>query len=475
MRGPNVVQTPRRSSRVPATVPVLVTTLKPGTHFSEICQTLVVSAHGCAIHSPLKVDAGVPVHLHTEEGRQTTAQVVSCQPMANREGWMVAASLERPENFWGLKSCPEDWMRLPQLPAPRTPKLPPAALKAGNEFGEQARALKAQIAQLEERVSEATLKATIADLIKPLHAEIAELKEKLSNGKRSKFEVSLSQIPPELEEQLWTRLRKDVGAQVVRQALEQSEHVLDASKAAIDQRMTQADATFQENLTKELRAVEERMHGILTDSSARVRHHVGAALEKFQQQTTEAGALLQHRSEELFSVLKQRLGEEHEAHRWDMQQLQTALAAESSRLQEQIEDLTIRMAKLDDAARHLEADFSRRLAQMATEIASNTHDQLEKATDALLQQAQARNGKELSDQLDQACANLKIIQKGIEASISESLKTHAVVAVKTFEQTIDDVAQHSAAQWRQRLASGLNSVIQSLGEQFRFEAGSEEG
>src|SRR5581483_8253968 len=96
-------------------------------------------------------------------------------------------------------------------------------------------------------------------------------------------------------------------------------------------------------------------------------------------------------------------------------------------------------------------------------------------TDALLQQAQARNGKELSDQLEQACANLKIIQKGIEASVSESLKTHAVVAVKTFEQTIDDVAQHSAAQWRQKLASGLNSVIKSLGEQFRFEAGPEEG
>ena len=38
----------RRSSRVPTAVQVLVTSLE-GKHFSDVCETLVVNAHGCAI------------------------------------------------------------------------------------------------------------------------------------------------------------------------------------------------------------------------------------------------------------------------------------------------------------------------------------------------------------------------------------------------------------------------------------------
>jgi hypothetical protein len=64
----------RRSSRVPVNVPVLVTSLEPGTRFSEVCETLVVNAHGCAMRSPVKLDAGVLLHFHSKEGRETTAR-----------------------------------------------------------------------------------------------------------------------------------------------------------------------------------------------------------------------------------------------------------------------------------------------------------------------------------------------------------------------------------------------------------------
>ena len=66
----------RRSSRVPTNVPILVTALDE-THFSEVCNTLVVNAHGCAIQTRVKLDTGVPLRFHSKEGRETTAQVGS--------------------------------------------------------------------------------------------------------------------------------------------------------------------------------------------------------------------------------------------------------------------------------------------------------------------------------------------------------------------------------------------------------------
>src|ERR1700751_3109461 len=115
----------RRSSWVPINVPILVTSLEPGTRFSEVCETLVVNAHGCAMRSPVKLDAGVLLHFHSKEGRETTAKVIACQPLeSDRTSWRLAARLDRPENFWGLTSCPADWAQLPAPAAPTKSKVP---------------------------------------------------------------------------------------------------------------------------------------------------------------------------------------------------------------------------------------------------------------------------------------------------------------------------------------------------------------
>ena len=129
MNSPTVPETLRRSSRVPFALPIFVTSLEPSIHFSELCETLVVNAHGCAVRSPSKLAAGVPVHIHHKEGRQTTAYVVDCKPLGtDHKTWLVAAQLDQPENFWGLKPCPEDWMRLSSLPAPNGQRSLKAAL-----------------------------------------------------------------------------------------------------------------------------------------------------------------------------------------------------------------------------------------------------------------------------------------------------------------------------------------------------------
>src|SRR6202451_4451075 len=103
----------RRSSRVPVKVPIRVTSMEPRAQFSEICETLVVSAHGCALRSPLKLENGSVLRLHNRGGREATAHVVFCQPMESDEpGFRLGAQLQRPENFWGLKTYPDDWRLL---------------------------------------------------------------------------------------------------------------------------------------------------------------------------------------------------------------------------------------------------------------------------------------------------------------------------------------------------------------------------
>jgi hypothetical protein len=79
MHAPNLPDL-RRSSRLPIALPILVTSLEPDSGFSEVCETLVVSAHGCAMRSSMKLDAGVPVQFQSKDGRWTMAHIVDCQP-----------------------------------------------------------------------------------------------------------------------------------------------------------------------------------------------------------------------------------------------------------------------------------------------------------------------------------------------------------------------------------------------------------
>ena len=221
----------RRSSRVPVNVPILVTSMEPGSRFSEVCETMVVNAHGCSMRSHVKLEAGVVVHFHSKDGRETTAKVLYCQPLNSaQEGWSLAARLDRPENFWGLKTFPKDWAVLPALPVPT--KEPPAAKAMANNVQSVSpsaeripASLKTMLDGLREQVADDRLRALVAEAVKPLLNQVTELREKLARAEqpreRSKFEVSLSHIPPELQNQLELRLRKELGPRVLDEARSQ--------------------------------------------------------------------------------------------------------------------------------------------------------------------------------------------------------------------------------------------------------------
>ena len=469
MHSANIPDTLRRSSRVPINVPILVTSLEPGSPFSQVCETLVVNAHGCAMRSPVKLKAGAPVQFHSKDGRETTAHVVDCQPIgSDQPGWRLGARLDQPENFWGLRACPEDWVLLPGKRA-AADQQSPRKLASNAEAAHQPQN---QVApSIRVVLTKEHLRAMVAEFVQPLHAELTDLKEKLAGGesKRSRFEVSLSQIPPELEEQLWKRLRQDLGTQVLHYAREQSEQVLGSAKAAIAQKITESQDEFRQELAAELQAVEQRAQTFSEDLAETVRQHFRSGAARFERQVADAGTRLEERSEGFLQALLQRLGEDHETRYRELQEVQATMESESSRLRAQIADLGSRMAKLDESARRLESDLDARLERMAQDVLSGAQAELQNAAAMMVKQLETRNAKELENQLDDAGGRLRIIQKGIEVSVSESLRSQVTETLQCFEQEVEETAQHSVERWRLALARNLNSLGKILGEQFRLD------
>jgi hypothetical protein len=464
------VPTLRRSSRVPITVPILVTSLDPGSSFSEVCETLVVSAHGCAMRTPRKLEAGVSLHFHSQEGLETTAQVVYCQAIGpERQSWTLGARFDRPQNFWGLQTCPKDWAKTPAtvegnvaLAVSSTNILPPNQATAS---------AKIVLDRIKKQLSNEHLKSMLAELVHPLEAEVMDLKGKLAQGaKRSRFEVSLSQIPPELEQQLELRLKKELGPQVLKQAREQSEQILESAKVAIDQRTAETHAEFLRRVTLDLKSVEQRTQGLSTDVVQNLREHLNRGLGELHQHVIDAANRLKRLSEDLLRVMEHNLGEVHDARCQELEQVQATVALESSRLQEQIADLEGRMAKLHESARWLESGLDKRLSQLSSDTMRSARSQLDNALEVVLSELGTRNVQELRNQLDEASANLQTIQKGIEASVSESLRGQVAATLQSFEHRMEELAQQSVERWQLALASTLNSLATTLGEQFRLQA-----
>jgi hypothetical protein len=454
--------------------------LEPAAEFSEVCETLVVSAHGCAIRSPMRLEAGIPVHFERKGGHETMAHVVDCQPMGSgQQGWMLAAQLDRPENFWGLKPCPQDWMPLPRRPAPAEPHLPrkrPAGNTEESRRGEnQVLSSLKVVPEIQHQLTHGDVKAIVAEIIQSLQAEVTELRQEMAGGgpKRSQFDISLTHIPPEVEEKLWTRLRQDIGTKALQQTRQQSEQVLEAAKEAIGKKIREAQNGFREQVAQELQAVEQRAQGLSEEIAEAVQQHVHSGAERFQQQALEAGIRLERRSEEFLRALQQRLGEEHEVQRREMQQVQALAASESSRLQAQTADLGSRIAKLGESARQLESDLDHRLVRIGSDIISGARTQLQSAVDVVLKELSTRNAKDLGNQLDEAFGRLESAQKQIEGSVSELVRTRVADSLLSFGQAMEALAQDSVERWRQALARDLNSVTNILGGQLRLEANSE--
>jgi len=101
----------RRSTRLALEIPLRVTSLDPNVKFAENCNTVTVSAHGCGIVSPKRLETGVRVKLEIVADKQTTtARVLELVPLAeDNSSWLLGMEMENPGNFWGIKYAPADW------------------------------------------------------------------------------------------------------------------------------------------------------------------------------------------------------------------------------------------------------------------------------------------------------------------------------------------------------------------------------
>ena len=468
---PTNAQTVRRSSRVPAKVPIRVTSMEPNAQFSEICETLVVSAHGCALRFPLKLDAGSVLRLHSRGGRQATAHVVFCQPMgSDGQGFRLGARLDRPENFWGLESYPDDW-RVLEMPAPAAQQ-PPQKLLASPAVQHKpqtpSRASRAVLDKIEEQLSEDRLRGILAKLVRPLQEEVTELREKLAgNARRNRFDVSLRYIPPELEEKLWERLRQDLGTRVLQQTREQSAEMLGSAKTAIEQKFSAALTEFRHRLAGELHAVEQRAQILAKELTSSTQQNIRTGIEKLQRHALETGAHLSAQGEKLLSSLQGQLVDSHAVHRREIEQIQADTAAKASHLQSEVTDLGRRITAMNESVRRLESDLDAHLERVAGEIVSGAQAQLESAVARVLKDLQARASNEAESRLNEICGHLRTIQNRIEASFSGSLKAQGEQAVQSIAQQFEELAQQSTEKWRLALARDLSSVAKTLGQQLR--------
>jgi hypothetical protein len=329
----------------------------------------------------------------------------------------------------------------------------------------------------QEQLGEERVRILFEETLGPLRAEVIELRERLASpeAKRSSFEVSLSQIPPELEQQLWIRLRKELGELVLDQSRQQAEQVLTTAKATIEQNIHSAQDEFRQRATQELQMVEVRAKRLSDEIDDGVREQLHAELENFQHHALQARVELDRRSDEFFQALQRRLSQENDARLREIEQVQAAISSESSQLEALVADLGGRVASLDQSARQLESGLATRLGQLSSEVVASVRARLDSNVEAILTALHERSAKELGNQLDIACGRLKMIQKGIETEVSELLNTQVARTLHAFDHTVEERAGTVVARWRHSLAKDLSSVAQILGDEVRQESGTNGG
>jgi uncharacterized small protein (DUF1192 family) len=174
-------------------------------------------------------------------------------------------------------------------------------------------------------------------------------------------------------------------------------------------------------------------------------------------------------SEELLQAQQHTLAETFDGHRRKLEQLQATVAAEASRLRAEVADLNNRIAMLGESARALESGLDIRLSNLASNTVRDARTQLESSVETMLENLDTRGAGKVAEQVTNASERLAILQTEIEETISESARVLAERMLEAFEKSLDEEARKSVERCRGALAHGVNSLLQSLGEQFQMD------
>jgi hypothetical protein len=319
---------------------------------------------------------------------------------------------------------------------------------------------------------EAPIRRLITESLIPLQAELTAIKEAQARRESnpSRFEVSLSQIPPELEQQLKARLSKELEPKVVEHSRQQYLQLLEHAKSAIERRTTEGYQDFLRRISEELKTVEQRAQQISSRASADAQEQLRHGLGDFQRQLLEGGNKLKQLTDELLEFARHNLKEEHNTYHQDLEQVRASVAAESARLRKDVEELDRRIAQLCESAHSLESGLDKRLEQMAGNTVKHTRTQLEDMANEALSQLKERTAEMLLHHMDQTSEKVSIALKAIVASTSESLNEQTGKSLLAFEHSTEEMAKLSVERWRLKLADNLSALAKSLGEEFQLQS-----
>src|SRR6185369_3771210 len=193
----------------------------------------------------------------------------------------------------------------------------------------------------------------------------------------SRFDVSLSSIPPQLEQQLEERLRRYLEPKVLQESRQQYANLLESAKSSIDKLTAEGYESFLRRVEDELKAVEKRAQQVNTEISDKAEQQLARGVNDFQKKLLDGGNALKRLSQELLEFLQNNLNAEYMARRRDLEELRASAVAESSRLRQQIEGLESRIATLNESARSLESGLDKRLGQMSSNVIRDVRSQIE--------------------------------------------------------------------------------------------------
>jgi hypothetical protein len=134
-----------------------------------------------------------------------------------------------------------------------------------------------------------------------------------------------------------------------------------------------------------------------------------------------------------------------------------------------------RIGKLDQAAHALESGLDQRLSVLSSNTIKEARGQLQGVANEMLSEWSACADDTLTRRLGEANDKMRIVEKQVVASGSESLNVHAATALRNFEQSMQELARLSSTRWRGKLEGALQSLLTSVGEQFEADGKSAEG
>lgn len=412
-----------------------ITSLDSKTAFSEICETLVVNAHGAGVRSPAAMAIATPVQLETADHRTALGWVTDFEPIGqDGKWWLLGIGLEQPVNFWGLPYPPDDW--LGQLvPAERpTTQSPERKFNLWpGAYGPQPRTA---------AISTLTLvggKAAVQGRPAPAPAVASEAAPRESGDPALLFSRMQALLEQRTEEH-WRRLRNELEPQLLastrglQQELQDSLAAWHAERAAIEGKLHELLA-----VRDEVSARLGSISGLLREVSAPLREEIMAEAR------TQVDMLIRDFQEHLDGERQAaKMNDERQAGE-KLEAIEEQIQTKTDAVMQQLRDRSgeeiagLASAAMDRLEHQLQANLGQAAEKMQRELISELQQRQQSASQAVaghmenmrtseaaLRDRVRQLQEELSMQAEQSLAQLRVQVQELgneqEEELSERLK-----------------------------------------------------